>query len=142
MQYSEKLKDPLWKKKRKEILAHDGFKCRHCPTSDTELHVHHKYYLQEKEPWDYPDDCFITLCCDCHDSEHSKLVELDNHILNCLRQNFMADEISEICEGFLNIKPDHIPEISAKMIQWLFSNREAMDIAFRMYFMCLEKSKT
>lgn len=140
MNYSDKLKDPRWDEKRKEILARDDFKCQLCRSKNTELHVHHKYYL-DVEPWEHPDNCLISLCADCHDEEHAKLTELDNHILNAFRQSFMADDISKIMLGFMSIKPDHVPGMSAEMLCWFLSNREAMDIGLRMHFMVMEKPK-
>ena len=35
-----------------------------------ELHVHHKYYILGRKPWEYPNDCLITLCSDCHEKLH------------------------------------------------------------------------
>ncbi|WP_158960640.1 hypothetical protein [Myroides fluvii] len=34
------------------------------------LHVHHKYYIKGKLPWDYLDDALITLCHGCHQETH------------------------------------------------------------------------
>ena len=34
------------------------------------LHVHHKYYIKGTLPWDYKDDCFLTLCVHCHFTLH------------------------------------------------------------------------
>lgn len=36
----------------------------------TILHVHHKYYINRKEPWQYNDNALITLCQDCHQNIH------------------------------------------------------------------------
>ncbi len=42
-----------------------------------ELHVHHKYYILEHEPWEYPDNALVTLCGDCHNKLHtSKIVDI------------------------------------------------------------------
>jgi hypothetical protein len=74
--YSEKLKDPHWQKKRLEILKRDDFKCRNCYNDSKTLHVHHIYYLKEyKNPWEYDNDLLITLCESCHEIEHSYLIE-------------------------------------------------------------------
>lgn len=35
-----------------------------------ELHVHHKYYILGRKPWEYPNDALITLCSDCHEKLH------------------------------------------------------------------------
>ena len=139
MEYSEKLKDPLWDARRKEILARDGFQCQFCRDKDIELQVHHKYYLDNTEPWNHPDICLITLCDPFHTEEHNQLEKLEKHLLNCFRRQFTASEISVICQGVLNIKSDHIPEVTASMLQWFLSDREALDIGFRMYFMCRDK---
>ena len=69
--YAEKLKDPQWQKKRLEIFERDGFKCKMCEKEKPELHVHHKYYIFGKEPWDHPRSLLVTLCKDCHEKEES-----------------------------------------------------------------------
>lgn len=72
MTYSDKLKNPKWQKKRLEILNLHGFKCEKCGCEDKELHVHHRFYLKGREVWQYDNDVFQVLCCDCHEKEHSK----------------------------------------------------------------------
>lgn len=66
MTYSEKLKDPRWQKKRLEILERDKFTCQLCGDDETTLHVHHKKYFKNKEPWDINNKYLITLCKYCH----------------------------------------------------------------------------
>lgn len=69
--YGEKLKDPRWQKKRLEIMERDKFTCQTCGDSNSELHVHHRLYERGKDPWDYPDENYVTLCAYCHQSiEH------------------------------------------------------------------------
>jgi len=68
MNYSEKLKDPRWQKKRLEILERDGWKCMACGSKEETLHVHHICYFPKKEPWDIWSGFLITLCKDCHKS--------------------------------------------------------------------------
>lgn len=70
MTYSEKLKSPKWQKKRLEIMERDGFQCQMCFDREETLTVHHKYYIRGNNPWEYDDDCLITLCEDCHQSVH------------------------------------------------------------------------
>ena len=36
------------------------------------LHVHHKYYIKNKLPWDYPAEALISLCKNCHQEIHDK----------------------------------------------------------------------
>jgi len=64
--YAEKLKSPQWQKKRLEIMSRDKFTCRVCGDYETELHVHHKEYIDGNDPWDYPNSFLTTLCCHCH----------------------------------------------------------------------------
>ncbi len=71
MTYSEKLKDPRWQKKRLRILERDEFTCQKCESETKTLHVHHKYYLHGKDPWDYDDAVLITLCFECHEGEEN-----------------------------------------------------------------------
>ena len=70
--YSEKLKDPRWQKKRLKILERDFWTCMSCCDTETTLHIHHKVY-KAKEPWDEPDEHLITLCADCHETETNEM---------------------------------------------------------------------
>jgi len=78
--YTDKLKNPKWQKKRLEILNLHGFKCEKCGCEDKELHVHHRFYLKGREVWQYDNDVFQVLCCDCHEKEHSKEKEVNEVI--------------------------------------------------------------
>jgi hypothetical protein len=64
--YSEKLQDPRWQKKRLEVFNRDEFTCQLCTDKKTMLHVHHKSYKPQSEPWEYELDNFQTLCESCH----------------------------------------------------------------------------
>lgn len=67
MTYKSKLKDPRWQKKRLEIFNRDKWMCRHCSCEDKTLHVHHKEYIKDLDPWEYDNKYLITLCEDCHE---------------------------------------------------------------------------
>ena len=73
MTYSEKLKDPRWQKKRLEILSRDEFTCKICGSKTTTLNIHHRHYINGREPWDYPSELLITLCEICHKKEEDVL---------------------------------------------------------------------
>ena len=64
--YVELLKSPKWQKKRLQIMRRDKWRCVQCGWDEDQLHVHHKYYLKDKKPWEYPNDALITLCEGCH----------------------------------------------------------------------------
>lgn len=141
MSYSEKLKDPRWQKKRLEILSSEDWSCALCLSKNKTLHVHHKYYTPNTDPWDYDDSCYVILCEDCHKEEHEALKTLEKHLLNCVRRQFMASEIKDICFAFLNMKQDHIPEVTATALKWALTDRESMSIITRMYFLFLKGAR-
>ena len=68
--YKSKLLDPRWQKKRLEILNRDNWTCTICGCTGKTLHVHHKNYIYGSNPWEYTDTNFISLCNDCHETEH------------------------------------------------------------------------
>ena len=68
--YSEKLTDPMWQKKRLEIMQRDEFQCQFCGDDKSELNVHHKRYIDGKLPHEYENEDLITYCKDCHTVIH------------------------------------------------------------------------
>jgi len=64
--YKEKLKNPRWQKKRLEILERDNWECQNCGETKKTLCVHHRTYFLNRDPWEYENKIFITLCEDCH----------------------------------------------------------------------------
>jgi hypothetical protein len=75
--YSEKYRDPRWQRKRLEIMQRDGFCCKGCGSEVKTLNVHHGYYEQGLDPWDYASDTLWTLCEKCH--EEIQVVMRDLH---------------------------------------------------------------
>ena len=69
--YFRKLRDPLWQRRRLEVLNAANFTCRDCLSKDRTLHVHHAYYEKGRDPWDYPDDALICLCEECHEERQA-----------------------------------------------------------------------
>lgn len=88
MTYEQLLQDPRWQEKRLEVLQRDDFTCRICNRRNTTLHVHHQYYLENTDPWDYDTESavLISVCEPCHKKEH-ELKEIDKiafqQLLNC-----------------------------------------------------------
>ena len=68
--YKSLLKDPRWISRRNEILTRDKNTCQLCGCNDKYLHVHHRYYTEGLLPWEYGDECLVTLCEDCHAFVH------------------------------------------------------------------------
>lgn len=84
--YYEKLKSPMWQKKRLEILNDRGFKCEICQDKESQLHVHHKIYKKGLNPWSYPKHNYAVVCDKCHDESH-KVIDLFNEFMGCLDNN-------------------------------------------------------
>ncbi|MFX0136941.1 MAG: HNH endonuclease [Candidatus Hodarchaeota archaeon] len=89
MNYSEKLKDPRWQEKRKEILKRDNYKCQHC--GDTGNQAHHLEYKLNRQPWEYNNEELITLCDACHEMIHRKRISrfTNNDIKNYLENGYI-----------------------------------------------------
>lgn len=86
MTYSEKLNDPRWQAKRKEILERDKNKCTICKSRDKVLQVHHLAYISGLQPWEYSGDFLKTLCIDCHKAEEDFKIKTQ-HLLAELSYN-------------------------------------------------------
>lgn len=81
MTYAEKLLHPSWQKKKSAIQARDNFTCQLCGDTETTLHVHHKQYFKDQEPWECPDDNLILYCEDCH------------RLIECIKKSSYSDFI-------------------------------------------------
>lgn len=80
MTYSERLRDPRWQKKRLQIFERDNWCCKFCASKDKNLQVHHVIY-SKRDPWDYPDYLYQTVCEDCHQLRQ----ELTDKIVSAVR---------------------------------------------------------
>jgi hypothetical protein len=69
-QYAKKRLDPRWQKARMKVLERDEWTCLSCLSTEETLHVHHRYYISRRDPWDYPDWALVTLCKKCHDNQY------------------------------------------------------------------------
>lgn len=67
--YQEALRDPRWQRRRLEIMSRDCFTCQFCFNKDRTLNVHHRWYVADAQPWEYPDIALVTLCEVCHHEE-------------------------------------------------------------------------
>jgi len=125
--YSEKLKDPRWQKKRLEILQRDNFTCQYCGDTKATLAVHHKDYFPNIEPWDCPDDLLITLCEECHKLElENDSKPTEQLIIHEMRRIFNGDDLYNIYECFKNIPPLNPADswMLSETINWAFGRKE------------------
>lgn len=100
MSYSDLLKDPIWQRKRLEILQRDDFACRKCSNKKDTLHIHHRHYINGRKPWDYPDSLLVTLCYKCHKEEEDCVQDGENiyqtlHMLGMFNTE-IRDELNRI----------------------------------------------
>lgn len=119
MTYFQKLKDPRWQKKRLEILQRDDFKCKNCNADDKELHVHHNYYTYGLELWEYDDECYDTLCYDCH----YKITEITKEIKEILKlsKSKRLAEIRNILVMQHHLSQEELIEIRNQLVNFLIS---------------------
>ncbi len=141
--YSAKFKDPRWQKLRLEVLKRDDFTCQICFDSESTLHVHHRYYLPSKDPWDYPIEALVTLCESCHLGEKESRPDYERMLLKVLRQKgFFANHIYCLVEGFYNLDFIHTHDVIASMIEWSLKDHEVQKMLLEKYFKYLnEKNK-
>lgn len=78
MNYSERLKDPRWQRKRLEILQRSDFSCEECGDTTKTLHVHHKIYRKGAQPWEYENHELQSLCVGCHEAASDLRKRLDS----------------------------------------------------------------
>ena len=141
-QYSAKLKDPRWWKKRLKILERDKWTCQKqlCLDTESTLMVHHRLYLPNTEPWDYPDELLVTLCEDCHEEEKVNSPGIEQSLIYALRENFLSESISNIAIGFHMIEDlPHLPEVTADAIGWAIGDPTALKEIVSRYFEYLHK---
>lgn len=118
-EYAKKLKDPRWQKKRLEIMQRDGFKCAECDDTTTTLHVHHKYYRAQTDPWDYPAAALVTLCENCHEdvtAREADRKEGERRLIEALRE--------------YDIDPDDVKTLAAEIAS---RDLSIIDIAWAFY---------
>lgn len=105
--YSDKLKDPRWQKRRLDIMNRDSFTCQWCFSGDKMLVVHHRYYLPKTEPWDYNDSCLITICQDCHETEHEIRPAVEQALIMACRQvGFQPHDLQCLSQAIMNTSTD------------------------------------
>ena len=95
--YAEKLKDPRWQKMRLKVLERDRWACKSCGSGDITLHVHHWYYKQNADPWEYPIESLETLCADCHEIETILRPKEEQSLIRILRERgYSAHDVDEL----------------------------------------------
>ena len=123
--YSEKLKDPRWQKIRLKIFERDQWSCQICKDTGSTLKVHHKYYLQNKEPWEYPPEALITLCENCHTEEWENRPEAEYALLRTLKtKGFFAIDLQNFLKSFQKMPMIESSAIISLVYGWALETPE------------------
>jgi len=142
MTYSEKLKDPRWQKKRLEILERDDWTCRWCFDSESTLHIHHVKYKKGSNPWEYSNDDLITICEDCHTSEHEYRQEAENNLINELKKynHSIVTEVMILLHSIEECCPFPF-EVILTMIEKTLLNKKTSEIFYENFFEYISNKK-
>lgn len=140
-EWLEKYKDPQWQKKRLYILERDLWCCQACYSPDKTLHVHHRYYLENKEPWEYPDEALVTLCEECHIEEGEDRRCEEQKLLRCLREKFLLHEIIELTAAIYNMPILQAPELVMSAYCWALKNDCMQRKLIKLHFEFMKKQR-
>lgn len=116
--YYEKLKDPRWQKLRLKILERDDWACQVCRGKEEMLVVHHRWYENDKEPWEYAEDALVTMCQQCHGYEGGRRQEAEAKLIRALKRVFFVDDLSNLEYGFSHIKLQSRSDEVSCAYQW------------------------
>jgi hypothetical protein len=62
--------DPRWQKFRLQRLELAKWRCDVCCDKESTLHVHHRFYISGRKPWEYLPETTDVLCDECHKIQH------------------------------------------------------------------------
>lgn len=137
---SELYKDPRWQKKRLEILEYNKWTCESCHSTENTLNVHHKYYEENKKPWDYEDEAFTVLCNKCHKEEHSLKNSADKKLIECFRKNgFNSKDLIYLSEILSEDVFDYCPMVFCESLKYAKSNHKILDCFYESYLESINK---
>lgn len=134
MDYSEKLKDPRWQKKRLKILERDEFTCQICFDSKSTIHIHHRRYVVGKDPWEIPDRALVSLCEICHESEQDMIKDACACLVEIIRERFLSESIFEITEGFHQMTQFCTQDAVASALKLFLTDDEAQRKMIKDFF--------
>jgi hypothetical protein len=120
--YSEKLKNPSWQRKRLEILDRDEFMCKMCHNEEETLHVHHRLYIPNTDPWDYPNELLVTLCEKCHEKESRDMKAAFDKFVHVIRSKFFAADLLELANAFEKIEFSYDSFVFAEALNHVLSD--------------------
>lgn len=125
-EYAAKLRDPRWQRRRLEIMDRDEFCCQICEDDQSTLNVHHRFYLQGHEPWEYEDSELVTLCEKCHKEETKKGRESERELVRVLlRCGATAQDLATFATNLEYGKVLYGIDVFLSLVYYLLNNSEA-----------------
>jgi hypothetical protein len=111
--------------------------CLFCRDTTTTLHVHHRYYETNVEPWDYPLEAFLTLCAPCHQEETLEMRNAEREVLQGLKMaGFTSLEFVILALALRHCSPDwkeREPNTIAWVLAAVIEDRGELDHAAARY---------
>jgi len=123
-EYSELFKDVRWQKLRLKVLERDGWACKICDDKESTLHVHHRYYLQDKKPWEYHIDALVTLCEDCHKYETSERASSEKILIDAFKTKFLSDNLWRFIDAIIDMPMLFNEKVIAAAYGWAMKDPE------------------
>lgn len=139
--YSDKLKDPRWQKKRLLVLEDNGWTCGICHDTESTLHVHHRLYWKDCDPWDYPDQIYAVLCDQCHEAEHKNYKNNLDQLVECIKSKFFSPDIAVLTRAFCELEIGYDSIVVASSIHHLFADERRFEKINREYIASVMRQK-
>ena len=126
---------------RLQILERDGWCCQKCFDSESTLHVHHLRYVPRWEPWEYPEELYLTLCEECHSYEYEMMPDVVDSLIEQIKhKGFLSDDIKTLASAFNGLGIVHAHDVTAEVIEYALRNREIFNDLEDKYFKYLAES--
>ena len=122
--YAEKLRDPRWQKLRLQVFERDGWCCQNCGSSKKTLCVHHRVYLQQKDPWEYPVELLIALCDDCHTEETEQMARQLDSLSYICKLRLLSPQVCELACALLVSKFQDTEDNVINMLCWILRDEK------------------
>jgi len=73
--YNRRRRNVRWWSLSDSLLEKRNYTCQQCGFKDEDnkyVCVHHKYYIEDRDPWNYPFNAYQVLCLKCHNKINHK----------------------------------------------------------------------
>lgn len=131
--YSMKLKNPKWQRRKAEIMLRDNFTCQICGDTETTLNVHHIRYVKGREPWEYEDNELITLCEKCHEKRKS-FEDINRRTIALLSLGIMKEEIIGLLQCAIDEYNKGNAHAIQEMVEYVANENKNMENAGSTYY--------